>query len=78
MKKFLEKNDFDSLTDISVAQIVASCGNSKFRNDFLDFVEKFPDHLDRTCQIGHLTGSSLLVRDEENKILILFHTIIQK
>ena len=78
MKKFLEKNDFDSLTDISVAQIVASCNNLKFRNDFLNFVEKFPDHLDRTCQIGHLTGSSLLVREEDHKILLLFHTKLQK
>ena len=77
MKKFLEKNDLDDLTDISVGRIVTSCINSKFRNDFLDFVEKFPNHLDRTCQTGHLTGSSLVVREEDHKILLLFHTKLQ-
>ena len=78
MKKFLDKNDLDDSTDISVAQIITSCSSSKFRNDFLDFVEKFPNHLDRTCQSGHLTGSSLVEREEDQKILLLFHTKLQK
>ena len=78
MEKFLKKNDFEESTDVSVAQIIASCTKLKFRNDFLDFIEKFPDHLDRTCQIGHLTGSSLVVREKDHKILLMFHTKLQK
>ena len=78
MKKFLEKNGLDKLTGISVSQIVTSCSNSNFHNDFLDFVHRFPDHLERTCQTGHLTGSALVVREKDQKILLLFHTKLQK
>ena len=78
MEKFLKKNDFGDATGVSAAQIIASCAKSKFRNDFLGFIEKFPDHLDRTCQVGHLTGSSLVVREKDHKILLMFHTKLQK
>ena len=78
MTKFLEKIDFDDKTDLPVTEIITSCSNLKFRNDFIEFVKKFPNHLDRTCQIGHLTGSSLVVREEDHKILLLFHTKLQR
>ena len=78
MKKFFNRNDFDEARDISVAQIITSCIKSELRDDFLDFIDEFPDHLDRACQIGHLTGSSLVIREEDNKILLLFHTKLQK
>ena len=77
MEKFLKKNDFGEATGVSAAQIIASCAKSKFRNDFLGFIEKFPDHLDRTCQVGHLTGSSLVVREKDHKILLMFHHSIK-
>jgi 8-oxo-dGTP pyrophosphatase MutT (NUDIX family) len=36
------------------------------------------DALDRTCRPGHLTGSALVVDPSDRRILLLFHTKLQR
>ena len=37
-----------------------------------------PDVLDRRCRPGHLTGSALVVDPSDRRILVLFHTKLQR
>tara|TARA_B100001123_G_scaffold66658_1_gene74305 strand:+ start:11175 stop:11753 length:579 start_codon:yes stop_codon:yes gene_type:complete len=78
MAKFLELEHFQATTDIKVSEIVTSCANSAFQKDFLEFIEKFPNHLNRTCEKGHLTGSALVIREDDYRILLLFHTKLKR
>ena len=34
--------------------------------------------MDRNCRPGHLTGSSLIIRPEDSKILVLFHAKLKR
>ena len=78
MAKFLELEHFQVTTDIKVSEIVTSCANSAFQKDFLEFIEKFPNHLNRTCEKGHLTGSALVIREDDHRMLLLFHTKLKR
>ncbi len=44
----------------------------------LNLLENHPNALDRNCRPGHLTGSSLIVRPEDSKILVLFHAKLKR
>lgn len=48
------------------------------RDDFLRFVADHDDALLRTCQVGHLTGSALVVEPVRELILLLHHRKLQK
>tara|TARA_Y100000590_G_scaffold33439_1_gene36632 strand:- start:5083 stop:5652 length:570 start_codon:yes stop_codon:yes gene_type:complete len=70
--------DLENMTPDVVNETITSCINSEFHNEFLDFIESFSDHLHRTCEVGHLTGSSLMVRENDHKVLLMFHTKLQR
>ena len=44
----------------------------------LNLLENHPDALDRNCRPGHMTGSALIVRSEDSKILVLFHAKLKR
>jgi 8-oxo-dGTP pyrophosphatase MutT (NUDIX family) len=44
----------------------------------LQLLSTHPDALVRTCRPGHFTGSALVVDPENQKILMLFHTKLQR
>ena len=44
----------------------------------LNLLENHPNALDRNCRPGHLTGSSLIIRPEDSKILVLFHAKLKR
>ncbi len=48
------------------------------RDSILDFLDTGVDALDRTCRPGHLTGSALVVDPSDRRILVLFHTKLQR
>jgi len=48
------------------------------RARILAFVDEHPDALHRTCAEGHLTGSALVVDPASRRILLLFHTKVQR
>jgi 8-oxo-dGTP pyrophosphatase MutT (NUDIX family) len=48
------------------------------RRTMLEFAVGHPDALWRTCTDGHFTGSALVVDDTAERVLVLFHTKLQK
>lgn len=48
------------------------------RTQILDFLDAHADALHRSCVSGHLTGSALVVDPKSRKILLLFHTKVQR
>ena len=48
------------------------------REEMLRFVDDHPDALHRSCAKGHLTGSALVVEEDTNRILVLFHRKLQR
>ena len=48
------------------------------RDSILDLLDTAADVLDRTCRPGHLTGSALVVDPSDRRILLLFHTKLQR
>jgi 8-oxo-dGTP pyrophosphatase MutT (NUDIX family) len=48
------------------------------RRLILDFVDAHPDALHRSCAEGHLTGSALVVDPATRRILLLFHSKVQR
>lgn len=48
------------------------------RAQMLDFLEAHPDALHRSCLVGHLTGSALIVDPSTRHVLLLFHTKVQR
>jgi 8-oxo-dGTP pyrophosphatase MutT (NUDIX family) len=48
------------------------------RTTMLDFAAHHPDALWRTCAEGHFTGSALVVDAAAERVLLLFHTKLQR
>ena len=48
------------------------------RTRVLDMVDRHEDALLRSCRPGHLTGSALVVDPSDRRILVLFHTKLQR
>ena len=48
------------------------------RNEFLRFTDEHADALLRSCVVGHLTGSALVVDPASERMLLLHHRKLQK
>jgi 8-oxo-dGTP pyrophosphatase MutT (NUDIX family) len=48
------------------------------RSQMLQFAATHPDALWRTCVAGHFTGSALVVDHDRSRVLLLFHTKLQR
>ena len=48
------------------------------RRQIVDHIEAHDDILDRTCRPAHLTGSALVVERVAGRLLLLFHTKLQR
>jgi 8-oxo-dGTP pyrophosphatase MutT (NUDIX family) len=70
--------------DLSVARSIVAAVRSgdsavvAHQQRMLEFVDRHPDALHRTCARGHLTGSALVVEDGTRRILLLFHRKLQR
>lgn len=53
-------------------------GHEAARAQILAFVDHHADALHRSCEAGHLTGSALVVDPSTRRILLLFHTKVQR
>lgn len=60
------------------ADVVATGPAGPDRDRILNLLASYPDALSRTCRPGHLTGSALVVDPSDNRILVLFHTKLQR
>lgn len=74
----------DASGDLAVARAtVAAVGLDhpdvqRHRAHILAFVDAYPDALHRSCTVGHLTGSALVVDPDTERILLLLHAKIQR
>ena len=57
---------------------VAAGPAGEARDRLLALLDGHPDALFRTCRPGHITGSALVVDAGERRILVLFHTKLQR
>lgn len=51
---------------------------AEVRRRMLEFVDTHPDALLRTCRVGHLTGSALVVDADAAQVLFLLHRKVQR
>jgi len=51
---------------------------TKPRARILELVDDHPDALLRSCAVGHLTGSALVVDPSSQRLLLLFHAKMQR
>lgn len=52
--------------------------DQKIADRFIEFVKEYKDCFERTLKVGHLTGSSLLLNEEENACLFTLHKKLNK
>ncbi|MGH8827188.1 MAG: NUDIX hydrolase [Jiangellaceae bacterium] len=46
---------------------------AQLRNDFVEYLERHPDGLDRGCAPAHITASALVVSPTRGQVLLLLH-----
>jgi len=48
------------------------------QNRILALLADYPDALERSCRPGHLTGSALVIDPVDHRILVLYHSKLQR
>jgi 8-oxo-dGTP pyrophosphatase MutT (NUDIX family) len=48
------------------------------RQEILEFIDQHPDALHRSCAVGHLTGSAVVVDPSTREVLLLFHAKVRR
>ena len=67
------------LARATVADVaIADRGVADHRDRMLEFIDRHPDALHRSCSAGHLTGSALVVDPTSERILLLFHAKVRR
>jgi len=77
--------DDTAVTGTGLEQVVATLeglalpsDQAPIREEMLAFARGHPDALWRTCPEGHFTASALVVDHQRDRILVLFHTKLQR
>lgn len=63
--------------DLALRQIEAAGDTGAVRERFRAFIAAHPDALWRTCRLGHLTASALVV-DRDDRVLLLHHAKLER
>ncbi|MFP4511430.1 MAG: NUDIX hydrolase [Acidimicrobiales bacterium] len=50
----------------------------RHRRQMLRFIDTHPDAAHRSCAVGHLTGSALVIEEGTDRLLLLFHRKLQR
>lgn len=70
--------DLDIARAAIVEALLGDVDHESTRSDMLAFVDAHPDALHRSCLEGHLTGSALVVDPSTRRLLLLFHSKVQR
>ena len=65
-------------TGASPADAVRSGPPGPTRDRILDLLDGHSEALDRTCRPGHLTGSALVADPADRRILLMFHSKLER
>jgi 8-oxo-dGTP pyrophosphatase MutT (NUDIX family) len=75
---FREINELASRTGIEPKKSILAAPDSAEKQKFLQLLEDSPEALFRSCRPAHLTGSALVLDPSTHKVLMLFHTKLQR
>jgi len=75
---FREINELASRTGIGPKKSILAAPDSAEKQKFLQLLEDSPEALFRSCRPAHLTGSALVLDPSTHKVLMLFHTKLQR
>jgi len=68
-----------ALARAAIVEALPGAGSyERARAEMLAFVDAHDDALHRSCVLGHLTGSALVVDPSSRHILLLFHAKVQR
>ncbi len=71
-------DDLATARAVIVGALPGDDSHEHARVEMLAFIDAHADALHRSCAIGHLTGSALVVDPSTRRVLLLFHTKIQR
>ena len=60
------------------AVVTAVPGSGPEQKRILTLLADYPDALERSCRPGHLTGSALVIDPADHRILLLYHSKLQR
>jgi len=78
MRGLLDAGGLAYRTGVRPADTVLSGPPGPIRDRILDLLDGHPEALDRTCRPGHLTGSALVVDPVDRRILLIFHSKLER
>lgn len=70
--------DLDEARRQIMAALLADAGQESLRSDLLAFTEDHPDCLYRSCSLGHLTGSGVVVDPLSGRSLLIHHAKLER
>ena len=63
---------------IKAKAVVMAAPDGPEQRRILALLANYPDALDRSCRPGHLTGSALVIDPADHRILVLYHSKLQR
>jgi len=78
MRGLLDADRLAGRTGARPADAVRSGPSGPTRDRILDLLDGHPEALDRTCRPGHLTGSALVADPADRRILLMFHSKLER
>ena len=78
MRDLLDADRLAVRTGARPADAVRSGPPGPTRDRILDLLDGHPEALDRTCRPGHLTGSALVADPADRRILLMFHSKLER
>ena len=78
MRGLLDADGLADRTGVRPADAVRSGPPGPRRDRILDLLDGHPEALDRTYRPGHLTGSALVADPADHRILLMFHSKLER
>ena len=71
-------DELETRVGIETKKVIVTAPDSFEKQKFLRLLDDYPEALIRSCRPAHLTGSALVLDPSNNKVLMLFHTKLQR
>ena len=71
-------DELETRVGIETKKVIVTAPDSFEKQKFLRLLDDYSEALIRSCRPAHLTGSALVLDPSNNKVLMLFHTKLQR
>ena len=78
MNAIYDQADLAKRQGVKAKAIVMAAPAGPEQQRILALLADHPDALDRSCRPGHLTGSALVIDPADHRILVLYHSKLQR